>query len=84
MMNNAGIAGKVGPSEWLELSDYRECFAVNLYGVIDTTVTFLPLVKKAKGRIVSTASVFGRTALIGGAPYNISKYGVEAFSDGLR
>ena len=84
MVNNAGIAGAPGPSSWLQMSDYHECFGVNLLGLIDVSTTFLPLIKKGKGRVVSTASVFGRTALSGATPYTISKYGVEAFMDGLR
>ena len=58
--------------------------AVNLFGLVDVTMTFLPLIKKGQGRIVNTASVFGRHTLAGCAPYCISKYGVEAFTDGLR
>ena len=53
-------------------------------GLIDVTVTFLPLVKRAKGRIVNIASVAGRTHINDLTPYCISKYGVEVFSDGLR
>ena len=30
------------------------------------------------------ASVFGRHSMQGAAPYTISKYGVEAYSDSLR
>ena len=84
VINNAGVSGNAGPVEWMEISDYRECLSVNLFGVIDTTVTFLPLVKKAKGRIVNVASIAGRTSLGGVTPYSVSKYGVEAFSDALR
>ncbi|KAK2146687.1 hypothetical protein LSH36_589g01086 [Paralvinella palmiformis] len=84
LVNNAGIVGQLGPLDWLYLSDYKRCFDVNLFGLIDTTVTFLPLIKQEKGRIVNTASVFGRTVIAGVAPYVLSKYGVEAFSDILR
>ena len=57
---------------------------VNLFGLIDVTMTFLPLVKRSRGRIVNTASVFGRHSLGGSMPYCVSKYGVEAFTDTLR
>ena len=57
---------------------------VNLLGLIDVTMTFLPLVKRSHGRIVNTASVFGRHVIGGCAPYCVSKYGVEAFTDSLR
>ncbi|KAF7649017.1 hypothetical protein LDENG_00148550 [Lucifuga dentata] len=57
--------------------------SVNLFGVIDVTLSVLPLIKKAKGRVVNIASVFGRITPFGG-PYCVSKYGVEAFNDSLR
>uniref|UniRef100_A0A8C6W0E2 Dehydrogenase/reductase (SDR family) member 9 n=1 Tax=Nothobranchius furzeri TaxID=105023 RepID=A0A8C6W0E2_NOTFU len=57
--------------------------AVNLNGVIDVTLSVLQLIKKAKGRVVNVASVFGRISPFGG-PYCVSKYGVEAFNDSLR
>ena len=57
---------------------------VNLLGLIDVTMTFLPLVKRSRGRVVNTASVFGRHATAGAAPYSVSKFGVEAFTDSLR
>ena len=84
MFNNAGISGKPGPAEWLTLADYYEVCNVNLFGLVDATVTFLPLIKKEKGRVINTASVFGRHTITGSFPYCISKYGVESFSDSLR
>ena len=85
LLNNAGkISRAVGPAEWLVKEDYEDLFAVNLLGVIDMTVTFLPLIKKAKGRIVNTSSMAGRVSFAETAPYSITKYGVEAFSDSIR
>ena len=83
MHNNAGI-NIAGPVEFLQLSDYQKVLDVNILGMIDITTTFLPLVKKEKGRIVNTASMAGRLSLPGMSPYNMSKYAVEAFSDSLR
>jgi len=84
VMNNAGIVGACAPFEWLNLNDFKSVNGVNLYGLVDVTLTFLPLVKLARGRIVNTASVYGRYSLAVANPYCISKYGVEAFTDGLR
>ena len=83
VLNNAGINGGA-PIEWQKISDYQRVLNVNTLGVIDVTTTFLPLVKKEKGRIVNTASMAGRISLDGMAPYAMSKYAVEAFSDSLR
>jgi NAD(P)-dependent dehydrogenase (short-subunit alcohol dehydrogenase family) len=84
IMNNAGISGPLGPTEWMNIDDYKKVLAVNTLGLIDVTMTFLPLIKKSRGRVVNTASVFGRHAIFGCPPYYVSKYGVEAFTDGLR
>ncbi|XP_063808548.1 retinol dehydrogenase 7-like [Pseudophryne corroboree] len=83
LVNNAGITGPVAPNGWLKKVDFIKVLDVNLLGMIDVTLTLLPLVRRAQGRIVNVASILGRVALIAGG-YNISKYGVEAFSDSLR
>ncbi|XP_004692487.1 PREDICTED: retinol dehydrogenase 16 [Condylura cristata] len=78
LVNNAGTAVPSAPNEWLTKEDFMKVLDVNLLGVIEVTLGMLPLVRKARGRIVNVSSVMGR----GG--YCISKYGVEAFSDSLR
>ena len=83
MVNNAGISGSIGPPEFLTIDDYKATNSVNLYGLIDVTMTFLPLVKMARGRVVNTASTAGRFSSAHWIPYCVSKYGVEAFRDGL-
>ncbi|KAM4557785.1 retinol dehydrogenase 1 [Odontesthes bonariensis] len=83
LVNNAGRSIPIGPTEWMQLEDFTKVLDVNLIGVIDVTLQFLPLVKKAQGRVVNVASILGRLSLTGGG-YCISKWGVEAFSDSLR
>ncbi|XP_033474273.1 retinol dehydrogenase 7-like [Epinephelus lanceolatus] len=83
VVNNAGVAHPSGPTDWLIVDDYKAMLAVNLFGVIDVTLSVLPLIKKARGRVVNVASVFGRVTPFGG-PYCVSKYGVESFNDSLR
>uniref|UniRef100_A0A6I8NCH6 Retinol dehydrogenase 16 n=1 Tax=Ornithorhynchus anatinus TaxID=9258 RepID=A0A6I8NCH6_ORNAN len=83
LVNNAGIAMPVAPNEWLTKEDFVKVLDVNLLGLIDVTLTLLPLVKRARGRIVNVSSVLGRLSLFGGG-YCVSKFGVEAFSDSLR
>ncbi|XP_070477859.1 retinol dehydrogenase 16-like isoform X2 [Equus przewalskii] len=82
LVNNAGIAVPVAPNEWLTKQDFMKILNVNLLGVIEVTLSLLPLVRKARGRVVNVSSVMGRVSLLGGG-YCISKYGVEAFSDSL-
>lgn len=83
LVNNAGRSVPIGPAEWMQLEDFTKVLDVNLLGVIDVTLNFLPLLKKAQGRVVNVASILGRLAMTGGG-YCLSKWGVEAFSDGLR
>ncbi|KAM4608979.1 retinol dehydrogenase 1 isoform 2-T2 [Polymixia lowei] len=83
LVNNAGRSIPIGPTEWMRLEDFTKVLDVNLIGVIDMTLQFLPLLKMAQGRVVNVASILGRLALTGGG-YCLSKWGVEAFSDSLR
>ncbi|XP_075873683.1 retinol dehydrogenase 16-like [Nelusetta ayraudi] len=83
VVNNAATSVPSAPCDWLNPDDYKSVLDVNLNGVIAVTLSVLPLVKKARGRVVNVASVLGRVSPIGG-PYPVSKYGVEGFNDSLR
>ncbi|XP_036026114.1 17-beta-hydroxysteroid dehydrogenase type 6-like isoform X1 [Onychomys torridus] len=83
LVNNAGVFPPFAYMEWLKPEDYMAAFQVNLFGLIQVTLSMLPLVKKARGRIVNVSSALGRIAFCAGF-YSCSKYGVEAFSDVLR
>ncbi|KAM7247191.1 hypothetical protein CapIbe_001144 [Capra ibex] len=83
LINNAGILGVLAPNDWLTVEDYREPVEVNLFGLISVTLNMLPLVKKARGRIINVSSIGGRLAF-GGGGYSPSKYAVEGFNDSLR
>ncbi|NXX43274.1 RDH16 dehydrogenase, partial [Tricholaema leucomelas] len=83
LVNNAGVAVPTGPNEWLTKEDFAKVLDVNLLGLIEVTLSLLPLLRQARGRVVNVASVMGRVSMFGGG-YCISKYGVEAFSDSLR
>ncbi|XP_069717263.1 dehydrogenase/reductase SDR family member 9-like [Phaenicophaeus curvirostris] len=83
LVNNAGIMGTPAPTDWLDIEHFREPIEVNLIGLINVTINMLPLIKKAKGRIVNVSSIGGRIAFNGGG-YFPSKFGVEGFNDSLR
>ncbi|KXJ21643.1 Retinol dehydrogenase 7 [Exaiptasia diaphana] len=83
IINNAGIM-TLAPLEWVSMEEFKYIADVNLWGVIEVTKTFLPLLKKGKGRVVNMSSLAGLYCASGRAPYCISKYGIEAFSDALR
>ena len=63
LVNNAGITA-IGPIEWLPLEKYKRLADVNLWGMIEVTKTFLPLVKNAQGRVVNFSSMLGEYLLL--------------------
>ncbi|XP_014699438.2 retinol dehydrogenase 7-like [Equus asinus] len=83
LVNNAGIGVPAAPNEWLTKDDFLKILNVNLIGLIEVTLSLLPLIRKTRGRVVNVSSPAGRLSVLGGG-YCISKFGVEAFSDSLR
>ncbi|RUS70821.1 hypothetical protein EGW08_021413 [Elysia chlorotica] len=83
VVNNAGVSGQVAPIELCTYQEWLETCQVNLFGPVEVTRVFLPLLRMSKGRVVSIGSVMGRCAACPG-PYGASKFGMEAFSDILR
>ncbi|KAM9319929.1 retinol dehydrogenase 7-like [Gastrophryne carolinensis] len=83
LVNNAGIGIPTAPNSWLHKEDFTKVLDVNLLGMIDVTLCLLPLIIKARGRIINMSSVMGRLSFVGGG-YPISRFAVEAFSDSLR
>lgn len=58
---------------------------VNLLGLLYCTHAALPVMLEAgRGDIVNVSSVAGRIAGAGSAVYNLTKFGVGAFSEALR
>ena len=58
LVNNAGILC-LAPIEWSPLEDFKRTADVNIWGIIDVTKTFLPLLKTSKGRVVNLGSMAG-------------------------
>lgn len=83
LVNNAGIS-TFGEVEFTSMETYKEVAEVNLWGTVRVTKSFLPLIRRAKGRIINISSMLGRMANPARSPYCITKFGVEAFSDCLR
>ena len=83
IVNNAGIPGALVPFDWSSVDDHIHVFNVNYFGIIRTTLAFLPLLKQRKeGRIINVSSINGRIN-VNTNPYGVSKCGVEALSNGL-
>jgi len=84
LVNNAGIA-LTGNIDGANTSDWRRMIDLNVLGLLYTTHAILPLLKtQGSGHIVNISSVAGRTARAGVGVYNVTKWGVNAFSEALR
>jgi NAD(P)-dependent dehydrogenase (short-subunit alcohol dehydrogenase family) len=83
LVNNAGIS-IAGPIEVLPLDRWRQQMEVNVTGQLAVTQAFLPLIRRATGRIVFMGSIGGRMSSPFLAPYNASKFALEAITDSLR
>jgi NAD(P)-dependent dehydrogenase (short-subunit alcohol dehydrogenase family) len=83
LCNNAGIAG-MGDAWTDSMELWDRVIGVNLYGVIHGVRSFLPIMQQqGVGHIVNTASMAGLVAMPGAAPYNVTKHGVVALSEGF-
>jgi NAD(P)-dependent dehydrogenase (short-subunit alcohol dehydrogenase family) len=84
LVNNAGVVGGASYGGWTDAS-WNWTLGVNLMAVIWGIEILGPLIEShgQGGHVVNTASIAG---LISGrsSPYNVSKYGVVALSEGLR
>ncbi len=84
LINNAGVM-LLGPIEGADTGQWRQMLDVNVLGLLYCTQAALPLLREAgRADIVNVSSVAGRVANPGSAVYNVTKWGVVAFSEALR
>jgi clavulanate-9-aldehyde reductase len=84
LVNNAGVM-LLGPIENAPTEEWRRMIAANLFGVLYCTHAALPIMRaQGSGHIVNVSSVAGRFARAGSGVYNLTKFGVGAFSESLR
>ena len=84
LVNNAGVM-LLGPVIGADTSEWRRMIDVNLLGLLYCTHAALPIMgEQGSGHIVNVSSVAGRFANFGSAVYNLTKFGVNAFSEALR
>ena len=83
LVNNAGIAVPA-PLEVIPLSELRRQFEVNVIGQVAVTQALLPLLRKARGRIVNVGSVGSSMTFPFTGALSASKSALEAINDSLR
>jgi NADP-dependent 3-hydroxy acid dehydrogenase YdfG len=84
LVNNAGQM-LLGPVIAADTSEWRRMVDINLLGLLYCTHAVLPIMgEQGSGHIVNISSVAGRFATLGAAVYNLTKFGVNAFSEALR
>jgi NAD(P)-dependent dehydrogenase (short-subunit alcohol dehydrogenase family) len=83
LVNNAGIATPA-PIEYMTEEVLRRQFEVNVFGQVAVIQAFLPLVRRARGRIVNIGSVGSHIAIPFGGALCGSKGAFSLLSDALR
>ena len=90
LVNNAGVM-LLGPAVGSPLSEWQRMVDLNVLGLLYCAHAALPhLIKAADGGprqvadMVNISSVAGRHARSGSGVYNLTKFGVGAFSESLR
>ncbi|MCC6806918.1 MAG: SDR family NAD(P)-dependent oxidoreductase [Deltaproteobacteria bacterium] len=83
LVHNAGIV-LPGFIDYQPMSFLRRVMEVNFFAPALLTKQLLPCLRKARGRITFVSSVDGIVSLPGNAPYDASKFAIEAYADALR
>ncbi|XP_025025500.1 estradiol 17-beta-dehydrogenase 2 isoform X1 [Python bivittatus] len=84
VINNAGILGFIADGELLPMSSYKQCMDVNFFGPVELSKTFLPLLRKSKGRLINISSLAGGIPMPRLAAYGSSKAALTMFSGVMR
>ncbi|MEY9929802.1 NADP-dependent 3-hydroxy acid dehydrogenase YdfG [Catenulispora sp. GP43] len=90
LVNNAGLM-LLGPVVGADAEDWDRMIAVNVQGLLSTTRAALPHLLHAAddgprraADIVNISSIAGRVAWGGYGVYNLTKFGVNGFTESLR
>lgn len=83
LVNNAGIGAAV-PLEYMSSDVLRRQFDVNVFGQVAVIQEFLPLIRRARGRIINIGSVASHIAFPFASALCASKGAFSLISDALR
>ena len=83
LVNNAGIGG-FSPLELTGAADFRRLLEVNVTGQLAVTQAFLPLLRRAQGRIVMVGSIGARFTPPFTGPLAATKSALTTMAEALR
>jgi len=95
LVNNAGVS-VIGPMECVPEDELRSNFEVNVFGLINTTNAFSPLLRTGQklpahptcpqdiATIIHIGSTMGKVSFSMYGPYAMTKYALEAMTDAQR
>ncbi|MDG2416994.1 MAG: SDR family NAD(P)-dependent oxidoreductase [Pelagibacterales bacterium] len=89
LINNAGL-GVIGTIQSLSAEEFKYQFDVNVLGVFHCCQAYLDLLGADKnrkgdpGKIINISSISGEIGMPFMSAYNMSKFGLEGFSEGIR
>ena len=89
LINNAGL-GVIGTIQSLSAEQFKYQFEVNVLGVFHCCQAYLDLLGADKnrkgdpGKIINISSISGEIGMPFMSAYNMSKFGLEGFSEGIR
>ena len=89
LINNAGL-GVMGTIQSLTAEQFKYQFDVNVLGVFHCCQAYLDLLgadknrKGEPGKIINISSISGEIGMPFMSAYNMSKFGLEGFSEGIR
>ncbi len=85
LVNNAAIAGPIGPLEELSLAEWCEALDVNLTGQFLCAKAVIPQMKaQGEGRILNVASILGEKPTPFTGAYNVTKAGNISLTKTLK
>lgn len=83
LVNNAGY-GLIGSLEDLAMSEIKDQYETNVFGLIRVTQAVLPVMRQQKsGIIVNISSIGGKAAMPLSSPYIGTKFAVEGLSESI-
>jgi NAD(P)-dependent dehydrogenase (short-subunit alcohol dehydrogenase family) len=81
LINNAGVST---PDDLTDRSAFERHMAVNLYGTVDVTQAFTPLLSRSRGAVVNVVSLGALAAVPVLPAYSVSKAAALSVTQSLR